>query len=240
MYPQKILEAVAEVYASCVTYRDSGQVVTRFYQPGAANPRISVKPFATAFHRPDRFRFEYRDRFNVGQEWNRYIVWLGGKAVRKWWDLCPVVDQPESIGLALAGATGVSGGSAHTIPALLMPDWVGGRRLTQLAELESLEDEPLDTVTCYRLSGRFLSCPVNPTEDDGHAQQVTALTGRRPERAKHSPRTVWIDRGTLLIRRIEEIVQFETFRTETITEYMPEVGVPLSDEELLFDVPEAA
>ena len=236
MDPQQILEAVGEVYASCVTYRDSGQVFTRFYSPRVADPRISVKPFTTAFHRPDRFRFEYRDRFDVGHEWNRYLVWLGGKAVRTWWDLHRRVDQPESIGHALAGATGVSGGSAHTVPALLMPDRVGGRQLTLLAELESLEDELLETVTCYRLQGRFLHL----IEKEGHVQQVSAPTGRRPERAKHSPLTVWIDRGTFLIRRIEAANQFETFRTETVTDYMPAVGIRLSDEELLFDVPEAA
>jgi hypothetical protein len=221
MYPEQILKALAEAYASCSTYRDSGQVTTHFCSEDR-DPRTSVKPFVTAFHRPDQFRFEYRDRYDVEHEWNRYIVWADGEAVRTWWDVNPGVKQPESLELALAGATGVSSGSAHTVAALLMPDRVGGRRLTDLAELASLGDEPLGEVTCYRLSGRFL------------------VSKRWPERAEHSPLTLWIDCDTLLIRRIEAATQFETFRTETVTDYTPTVGVALSDDELLFGAPETA
>ena len=200
-----------------------------------------VKPFTTAFHRPDRFRFEYRDRREVGREWKRYVVWLGGEEVRTWWDVHPGVRRPESLELAVAGATGVSGGSAHTTPALLLPDRISGRRLTELVELAALGDEPLGDVICYRLSGRqFVPYPVDSDEDERRAQHVIALTGRRPERAERSPLTVWIDRDTFLIRRIEAATQFETFRTETVTDYTPAVGVPLGDAELLFDIPEAA
>ena len=51
--------------------------------------------------------------------------------------------------------------------------------------------------------------------------------------------TVWIERGTLLVRRIEYATQFETFRTEKVTQYAPAVGVQLSDDELRFGAPEA-
>jgi hypothetical protein len=66
---------------------------------------------------------------------------------------------------------------------------------------------------------------------------VRQLTGRYPERAEHSPVTVWIDRGTLLVRRIEAEVRFETFGTECVTEYEPQVGVAIADDELRFDSP---
>ena len=226
MYPAQILEAVAEAYASCWTYRDSGQVKTRFHSQEGRNLRTSVKPFTTAFHRPDRFRFEYQHRYKAEHEWSRYIVWAHGETVRTWWDVGPRFEQPESLGLALAGATGVSGGLAHTVPALLMPDRVSGRRLTDLAELASLPDEALGEVSCYRVSGRFLPHRVDLTEDERHVQQAIALTGRRPERAEHSSLTVWIDRATLLIRRIEAGKQFETFRTDSVKDYTPAVGVP--------------
>ncbi|HLX68487.1 MAG TPA: hypothetical protein VKV04_02565 [Verrucomicrobiae bacterium] len=237
MYPQQILEAVSQVYAACATYLDSGQVTTRFIYPDDCSPRISVRPFTTAFHRPDRFRFEFRSRFKAKDPWQRYIVWADGELVRTWWDIKRGVQEPASVALALAGATGVSGGSAHTIPDLLMPDRVGGRRLTELAELMSLGDETLGGGDCCRLSGRFPPIPIDPAEEEKRIQETIALVGRRPERAEHSPLRLWIDRSTLLIRRIEETKQFETFRSEETTDYEPAVGVSLSDAELQFGAP---
>ena len=239
MDPKQILGAVAEVYASCSTYRDSGQVTIRFLCPEGRSPRTSVKPFTTAFRRPARFRFEYQARYRVQDKWKRYIVWADGPAVRTWWDLIPRGEQPQSLGRALAAATGVSSGSAHTVPALLMPDRVRGSRLTELAELVSLGDEPLDEVICYRLSGCLPPHPVEAAEQERRSRERLG-PARRLERVERSPMTVWIERGTLLVRRIEYATQFETFRTENVTQYAPAVGVQLSDDELRFGAPEAA
>jgi hypothetical protein len=239
MSPEQLLEAMAEVYATCSTYRDAGRVTTRFHSPDCHQPGESVRPFTTAFCRPNRFRFEYRDRFDVEDEWHRYVVWSDGPAVKTWWGLYPEGRQPESLGLALAGATGVSGGSAHTVPALLLPDRIGGHRLTELTELVSLGDVPLGEVTCYRLSGQFPPAPLDPAREE-QALEVFAQVGVRPQRAEHSPVTVWIDRGTLLVRRIEESVQFETFASQKVTEYEPEVGITLSDDELQFGARQTA
>src|SRR5947209_15674711 len=118
MTPDEILGAMAEVYATCPTYRDSGQVVTHFFDPGSDRPkRTSVRPFETAFVRPDRFRFEYRNRYKDDGPWYRHIVWAKGGDVRMWWDVRTGVEYPDSLGMAIAAATGVSGGSAHVVPA---------------------------------------------------------------------------------------------------------------------------
>jgi hypothetical protein len=238
MYPEQILVAVAEAYAEGSTYRDAGQVTTMFHYPDG-RARTTVRPFTTAFARPDRFRFEYRHRFDDAGAWNRYIVWANGSELRTWWDVRPGAERPASLELALAAAAGVAGGSAHTVPALLMPGGLGGQRLTELAELASLGDEPLGESTCYRLSGRFPSELVGPAERERRYQELLAKAGRM-ERSERSPTTVWIDRGTLLIRRVEWATQFETFRTETVTDYNPGIGVLLSDDELRFGAPETA
>jgi hypothetical protein len=237
MDPEQILTALAEVYATCLSYRDSGRVVTKFFLQHR-RPRTSVKPFTTAFIRPDRFRFEYKHRYEVEDEWDRHIVWANGGEVRTWWDVSPGVERPESLSLALAGAGGVSGGSAHTIPTLLMPDRVGGRRLTELVDVVSLGDEALGGVTCYRLSGRFVPYPRDPAAEERRRLEAIRITGREPERAEQGPLNVWIDRGTSLVRRIEYQTRFETFRTEQLMEYEPAVGVVITDEELRFDPPE--
>jgi hypothetical protein len=103
---------VAKAYAGCKSYRDSGVVKTVYVEAGRT--RTEMKPFKTAFVRPDQFRFEYTQKRGEGaHEVNRYIVWRRGTDVRTWWDVKPGIEKPASLALALAGATGVSGGSAH-------------------------------------------------------------------------------------------------------------------------------
>ena len=53
-----------------------------------------------------------------------------------------IVDRCKELGIA--GATGVSGGSAHTIPTLLLPDQIGGRSMASLTDLTRLPDEAVD------------------------------------------------------------------------------------------------
>ncbi|MBN9520994.1 hypothetical protein J0H58_21140 [bacterium] len=236
MYPDQVLAALAEVYATCATYQDAGAVVTRFIKPGH-DSYGTTKPFATAFVRPDRFRFEHRHRHLDNGPWDRYLVWADGADVRTWWGTTPGVEWPESLDLALAGATGVSGGAAQTVPGLLLPDRDAGRRLTELAELRLLGDESLGGVACYRLAGRFPTDPPDPEEEAREREEFIRLTGRPPQRAEHSPLTLWVDRGTFLLRRIDESVRFETFRTETVTTYEPQVGVRIPEEDLRFDPP---
>src|SRR5262245_30622258 len=67
---QDVLDRMAKAYAGCKSYRDSGVVKTVFIE--ATGNRTVEKPFTTAFVRPDRFRFEYKEEAG-GQE-RRYIV----------------------------------------------------------------------------------------------------------------------------------------------------------------------
>jgi outer membrane lipoprotein-sorting protein len=203
---RQILDRMSKVYAACKSYQDSGVVKTVFIQPGAN--RTVEKPFATAFVRPDRFRFEYKEKRANGQD-SRYIVWRKGKDVQTWWDITPGIKKRESLGLAVAGATGVSGSSAHTIPALRVPGEVGGRRLTEIAEPSRAEDDKLAGVACFRIVGRFAGDPM----------------------------TLWIDQRTLLVRRIETQHQFANFRTVTTTTYDPTIDADVHEKRLAFDPP---
>jgi outer membrane lipoprotein-sorting protein len=164
---RQILDKMATTYAACQSYRDSG-VVTNFFDP----EHIDIKPFHTAFARPDQFRFEYNDDAPE----KAYIVWARGDEVRTWWYITPGVKSPGSLGNGLAGATGVSSGSAHTIPVLLLPDRIGGRSMTSLTELVRLPDDTIDDTPCFKLQGKFAD----------------------------EPTTLWLEKETFLIRRIVE------------------------------------
>jgi hypothetical protein len=201
----EILSRVAAAYGDCQSYRDRGVVRVTFIQADGRR-WTELKPFTTAFRRPDRFRFEFLE--GPSDDARRYIVWAQSGAVHTWRDVRPGVSSEPSLGLALAGATGVSGGSAHTIPALLLPQAVDGWRLTDLSDVTRLEDAMLGGRSCIRVQGRKLK----------------------------NPSTVWIDRETFLVRQIDEANTFPDFRTEQTTTYTPEFG-EVGDDMLAFEPP---
>ena len=112
----EIIDRMAETYSKCKTYRDTGTVTTVYKSDRGTD--TEVKNFATAMVRPDQFRFEYTEK---GTPNSRYVIYQKDTHVQTWWDVTQESEHPDSLGMALAGATGVSGSSAHTIPALLLP-----------------------------------------------------------------------------------------------------------------------
>jgi hypothetical protein len=230
----EILERMAKVYANCESYQDSGCVTTVFVH--ADGQRTDQRPFSTAFVRSGRFRFEFQSYFH-GHRWDRYIVWANGADVRRWWDIQPGVSQEQSLSLALAAATGVSGSSAHTVPALLMPDSIGGRRLTDLTQLELLGEAMLGEVECLRIQGKLLM-NIDPAERERRRQQIMKVTGKDMGTPERGPETLWIDKATFLLRRIDVQTQFESFRTDSVTIYEPLLDVAIAENQLRFGPPE--
>jgi hypothetical protein len=230
----EILERMATTYANCNTYQDSGCVTTTFIR--SDGQRTDKRPFSTAFVRPAQFRFEFKSTHD-GHKWYRYIVWADGPDVRTWWTIRPEVGQKPSLSLGLAGATGVSGGSAHTVPALLMPDSIGGSRLTKLTRLTRLEDARFGGVDCVRVQGTLL-IEIDPAEEERRRKEVMKVTGKNRNKPARGPETLWIDRSTFLLRRIDMQTQFDDFRTESTTTYEPLVDDAIADSQLRFDPPE--
>lgn len=212
-----IIERVAKVYAGAKWYRDSGVVEAR---TRAAADDVSVDEelrFTTAFARPDRFRFEFRIRIN-GQEF-RHIIWRNGDEVQTWSNPRLDVARPDTLNLAIAAATGISGGSAHTIPHLLLPDEVTEWRRTDMGDLERIEDAYVGRVECFRLSGRA----EIPADGEFPAMTRTYM--------------VWIEKRTFFLRRIDSTVESATFRSDDSTTYDPVMDEEIPDRMLEFGAP---
>jgi len=205
---KQIVERSAEQYAKCGSYHDAGVVRTVFFWTDSK--RSYEKPFKTAFVRPDRFRFEFKDWTHPATGKQRpYIVWCKGDDVLIWWDISPEVKKPESLESALEAAAAVSSGSAHTIPALLIPDQVGGRRLADFTDAKRIEDAKLGKVDCFRIQGKFSG----------------------------GSRTMWVDKEMFLVRRIDAQNGSGDFRAEETTTYQPVINGEIADKLLQFDPP---
>lgn len=130
---------MVDVYATASTLVDSGEVSS------IRSLDIDEKPFQLAFVRGASFRFEFHDTAPK----DSYVVWWDGTTAKTSWSARPGI-QATTLALAIAGATGVSRGSAHTIPRMLLPDDVSGFALTQLANLEVVGTEQIDKHACWK------------------------------------------------------------------------------------------
>ena len=198
---QQIIDRMIKAYAECKSYQDSGVVVTQFALP--TGNRTDEKPFTTSFVRPDHFRFEFKDKARA------YIVWSKGKDVKTWWDVQPEVKTPDSLMLAIAGATGVSGGSAFRIPSMLMPSMFTGAGGKQFGETRRIEDGILEKVPYYCIE-------TNQANRSG---------------------ILWIDKKTYVLKRIDEKIETTKVRFETTTTYNPVINEKIPDKSMAFNPP---
>lgn len=206
---RQILNRMAITYADCTSYHDTGTAKTVLIEKSGRRTRTTL--FSTAFVRPERFRFEC----NIRRWWmkeDRFIVWRNRENFRTWWALKPDMKKPKSFALAMARGTGISDGSAHTIPTLLMPKELRGRRLTSMQEVKRIKDAKFDGVECFCIKGKYAN----------------------------SPRVLWIDKKTFLVRRIDDRREHEDFRTERTTTYNPTLNERIPEEKLHFKQREEA
>ena len=62
----------------------------------------TTKPFATAFVRPNRFRYQYEVKDSEGES-PIYIIWANGNEVQTWWDVNPGIQKKRNLESAVAG-----------------------------------------------------------------------------------------------------------------------------------------
>jgi hypothetical protein len=111
--------------------------------------------------------------------------------------------------MAVARAAGVSGGSSHHIPSLLLPE-LGGRRFTDITGAHRMDDAKIGEADCFRIEGKYIDRPV----------------------------TLWIDKAAFLVRKVEMHNNLRTtLRTEETTTYDPVVDGEVTAEMLTLNPP---
>jgi hypothetical protein len=213
---KQIMSALKREYEKCNSYTDTGLVKTIFFR--ADNKRISETPFSTDFIRAKKFRFEFASKHPLPfAKLNRTIIVRSDGSVKQWQnhDLGEDkkgIHKEESLGMAIAGATGISGGSAYTIPSLLDVKGIIGwkNKLTDFHQVLRIEDGVLDGKSYYRINAVYRG-----KEDKNQT--------------KTKSRIIWINKTTYLVHRIDSEHQFPDFRTETSTIYKPFVDVHIGD-----------
>lgn len=215
-----VMKALEDVYKNCNSYSDSGLVQTTFFRED--DKLVSETPFFTDYIRDESFRFEFTTKHPLPfAHPNKTIIVKNDGIVKEWrnFDLGDVkkgIQQEESLSMAIAGATGVSGGSAYTIPVLLNVKEIGGwkRKLTSFHSARLIEDGEMEGKSYFRIIAEYLGKDEN--------KQPTIRS-----------KTLWVNKETYLIHRIDTQTQFPNFRTETSTTYNPSININIDKSRFL-------
>ncbi len=177
-----VLRAVVERYAALGSYSDTGEVATRI----AATGMVRRITFSTLYQRPSFFRFTFftpHPHPPLGHLVTEHAAGHDGTvgySVAKRPDGTVARKSPISLEAAVARATGISSGSAHTIGRLLLPE-VQGSGLLDLVDARRGDDVVIDGQSCYSITAQ------------------APKGGRRQE--------LWIEQDSYLIRRL--VTRFE-------------------------------
>lgn len=202
-----IIRRMAQVYAESKSYTDRGVVISVFISEDGT--RTIEKPFKTFFVRPDRFRFEYREKKTIGQS-SHYIAYKNGEDVKVYWNIGPeMVGKIKTLSEALSAAAGISSGSARTVPTMLIPGDSEFRNAIIYYEPLRIEDAVFDGVNCFRIS----------------------------DRADYRRLTLWIGKEDFLLRKMYQEQDFNDFKLQETTTYDPTINGAVTNRMLEFDSP---
>lgn len=190
------LAAVAARYATLQSYSDEGMVRRRAW---SAAPECWFNTHSAQ----GKFRFQFttpHPHRKLRHVLSECVVGTDGVMPYFWnrhYSEAPTLDREERMEIVIAGATGISRGSAHTIGSLLLKDIGGFSCFRDLRRPRFRQMQDWDSVPCYRVSG------LHPS---GHRY------------------TLWIGQHDLLLRRIlrHERNREELRRNIRINEPIPE------------------
>lgn len=204
MSGQQIMDRVVSVYASCRSYSDEGQASIDFVTAYSRSPR--VQPFFTEFVRPSVFRFEFRMQRNA-EEWDRFIAWKNGDVEKAWWSLS---QRDAPLAKSLQSLVTLSGGSAQTIPSLLLPGLLKAKNVVSSLEgLKLAGHDKIDDRPAFKIEGKF------------QGQKVK----------------LWIDSQEFLVLKIIQEEKHDGFSIETTAKYRPLLNVDIAVDMLAFNPP---
>ena len=196
--PEQLARKMAEQYSSISSYQDYG-VVETIEKSGRRRTNLSFK---TYFTRPRLLRFQWVDHTALSAP-GRSIVWYDGRQAYGYHAYEPdKVEKEESLSMAVAGATGISLGSAHTVPALLTTE-IGGFTLRDLEKLTLSGQERFEGEDCYILKGNH---------PNGDTYELWVSKSDYLLRKLREPSTDGFDETTYRDVKINEPLPAETFQ----------------------------
>jgi hypothetical protein len=153
--PADILEGMRKAYSALLSYSDSGVVETTISMAG--QQQVLKKPFVITFKKPDLIRIEWISSF--GGMKDTHILWSNKNGTFIYNQLVNQVRKEQSLAQATASFAGTSGGSARTVPSLLL-NVTKDPQFSDLTDLKSDGTETIGGTICHKVSGKRRGQPV--------------------------------------------------------------------------------
>jgi hypothetical protein len=142
------------MYTALDAYQDQGVVHTWLSRVEKPHER----KFSTRFLKPNMFQFEWLDPHpypKLSHIVTKNVVGYDGSSaysVLQRHEKDPIITIEENFELAIAGATGISGGAIQTIVQLLFPK-METFSILNWRDIEILEETELEGIPCYEVTG---------------------------------------------------------------------------------------
>ncbi|MFX1538540.1 MAG: hypothetical protein ACFFDI_30480 [Promethearchaeota archaeon] len=198
-----ILSQVENNYSSLKSYKDKGSVETSThstdFETYYVSPNLFLFKWITHMHlySPKTLKKELRSRY--------YAVWSNNTGAYSHYryrsDSSDGLEKEENLGMAVAGATGISSGAAHKISSLMIKG-VGGWKVTNLESLSLSGDKVVNGTNCYHIAGKH------------------------PKNSK-SNYELWIDKNDFLIKQIKHTSPLGVTET-TYMDILTNKDIPIS------------
>jgi len=174
--PGEIIRRAQERYASLTSYSDEGRTVA------ALNGMTITTAFTIRLARPNLYRIKWEQSVNSDYA-NKGAVWSAGQG--DFLRIGSEAKQQANQELALASATGISGGAAATVPSTFFKlKWGDQLGSTVLGEKQQ-PDQKVGDVDCYVFTGN----------------------------SKGWTRTLWIGKRDFLIHQLRTVTSAEAMKT---------------------------
>jgi hypothetical protein len=224
-----ILETVLATYQHLDGYQDTGTVETAFY--GKVD-YVEKLDFSTAFKRSGKFRFDYQQE---GANKDHMVITSDADDVHLWWSITGKEEESKDLRMAIASATGVSHGTAHTIPSILlntMPaGFFTGKPKTQFYRIA---DGVENGVIYDRVQTLWHHDAETLPERHVKAADGSIIELPRYLSAVNSKKTYWFNHTSHLLERVDEDADLDTFYTLTTTRYKPQANPVIADSAFTF------
>lgn len=173
MTPEEIIQKVQEKYTSLSSYSATGKTVSiidasgvdasrlpgtpdaikdsKVFKEAMNKPQTLTHTFTVKLARPALYRIEWEQKVHAAFS-NKGAVWSDGEGnfLLMGENSYSKLNSRE---LALASATGISGGAAHTIPSIFFD---GQNNLFKaMREFSQQQDEKIESDDCYVLAGNM-------------------------------------------------------------------------------------
>jgi hypothetical protein len=206
-------------YGALRSYADTGTVDAELGPTGQVIRERHT--FKTYYRAPRHFYFDFTKHQNV----DRFVIWSDDAAFHTWWQATGVehsYPKGQGAGAFVTGAAPTKNALMQIAPLLFASAGLTGT-LTEFVDASDAGSDVVGGKACYRLIG--IARSVYPAT--GHEHNVRRTT-------------VWIDRDTLLVRKVFEDTPRGTpagFVNRITTTFEPVVNLAVEDSRFKFVPP---